>query len=49
VDLVERGRLKTLLDKDQLRQQMEEKAAFRGFREGDISFVPTFKVYKAPE
>ena len=37
-----------LLEKDQLRYQMAEKRVFQGFQEGEIDFLPTFKVI-APE
>lgn len=33
-----------LIEKDQLHNQMMSKAVFHGFKEGTISFMPTFKV-----
>ena len=36
--------LSELLEKDQLRCQMAEKHVFQGFQEGEIDFLPTFKV-----
>lgn len=42
-DLVSNGDLKPLLEHDELRQTISEKAAFNGFSEAAITFKPTYK------
>ncbi len=44
VDLVDQGEYESLLEVDQLRQEMQNKRAFLGFSEPPINFPPTFKV-----
>lgn len=41
--LLEQYNLDTLLDKDQLKIQREAGRVFRGWKEGEISFAPTYK------
>ncbi len=43
---LEQGDATLLLRKDQLKRAMEEGSAFYGFLEGDISFVPTYRVLR---
>ncbi|XP_031647340.1 type II inositol 1,4,5-trisphosphate 5-phosphatase-like isoform X2 [Oncorhynchus kisutch] len=42
-DLIAKKDFETLHSYDQLKRQIDEKAVFVGFMEGDISFLPTYK------
>ena len=41
--LIEKKGLAKLLERDQLKQQMDQKKCFVGFQEGSITFIPTYK------